>query len=147
MSPAESLMGRKLTSRLDLLKANLAQRVKKKKLQQKRNHDKHVRQRTFYEGEKVNVKNFRSFGQRSLPGKIIKSTGPVSVQVELTGGQVFRRHFDQIIPCRTEELVEEQPMQQLLNPPVGESGTTVESETRQDSTTVVPQNLSNQLYL
>ena len=29
-------------------------------------------------------------------------------------------------------------MQQLLSPPVGESGTTVESKIRQDSTTVLP---------
>ena len=67
------------------------------------------------------MKNFRPFGQRWLPGKIIKYTGPVSVRVGLTGEQVVCRHYDQIRPCRTEELVEEQPTQEL----VGESGTTV----------------------
>ena len=84
------------------------------------------------------MKNFRPFGQRWLAGKMIKSTGPVSVRAELTGGQVVCRHYDQIRPCRTEELVEEQPMQELVSPPVGESGTTVESGIRQDSTTVLP---------
>ena len=50
----------------------------------------------------------------------------------LTGGQVVRRHYDQIRPCKTEELVEEQPMQELVSPPVGESSTTVESGVRQN---------------
>ena len=67
-----------------------------------------------------------------MPGKIVKCTGPVSVRVELTGGQVVRRHYDQIRPCRTEELVEEQPMQELVSPLVGESSTTVESGIRQN---------------
>ena len=57
---------------------------------------------------------------------------------------MVRCHFDQIRPCRTEELVEEQPMQELPSPPVGESGTTVESEIRLDLTTVLPPgNVSN----
>ena len=86
MSPAELLMGRRLRSRLNQLKPNLAQRVENIQLQQKRNCDKCVRQRAFQEGEKDYVKNFRSFGPRWLPGKINKSTGPVSVQVEVTGG-------------------------------------------------------------
>ena len=51
---------------------------------------------------------------------------------------MVRRHYDQIRPCRTEELVEEQPTQELVSPPVRESGTTVESGIRQDSTAVLP---------
>ena len=135
MFPAELLMGRRLRSRF---KPNLAQRVENKQLKQKRNYDKCARQRTFQEGEKDYVKNFRSFGPRWLPEKINKSTGPVSVQVEVTGGQVVCCHYDQIRPCRTEELVEKQHMQELVSPPVEESDTTVESEIRQDSTTVLP---------
>ena len=72
------------------------------------------------EGEKVYVKNFRPFGQRWLPGKIIKRTGPVSVRVELTGGHTVRRHYNQIRLCQTEELAEEQPMQELVSPPSGD---------------------------
>ena len=122
MSPAELLMGRRIRSRLDLVKPNLARRVEKKQLQQKRNYDRCVRQRTFQEGEKVYAKNFKLFGQMWLPGK---KTGPVSVRVELTGGQVVHHHHDQISLCQTEELVEEQ--QELVSPPAGESSATVES--------------------
>ena len=57
--------------------------------------------------------------------------------MELTGGQVVRCHYDQIRLCRTEKLVEEQPMQQLVSPVAGESGTTVESGEVQDSATVL----------
>ena len=50
---------------------------------------------------------------------------------------MVHRHYDQNRPCRTEVIVEEQPMQKLVSPLVGESGTTVESRIRQDSTTVL----------
>ena len=62
----------------------------------------------------------------------------MSVRVELTGGQVVRCHYDQIRLCQTEELVEEQPMQELVSPQFGESSTTAENGERQDLTTVSP---------
>lgn len=58
--------------------------------------------------------------------------------MELNGRQVVRHHYNQIRPCRTEELVEEHPMKKLVSPPIRESGTTVESGEGQDSTTVPP---------
>ena len=51
---------------------------------------------------------------------------------------MVRRHCDQIRPCQAEELVEEQPMRELLSPPVEESSTIVESGEWQYSTTVPP---------
>ena len=44
-----------------------------------------------------------------------------SVCTSGTGGQVVRHHYDQIRLCQTEEIVEEQPMQELVSPPFGES--------------------------
>ena len=52
---------------------------------------------------------------------------------------MVRCHYDQIRLCRTEKLVEEQPMQQLVSLLAGESGTTVESDEVQDSATVLTQ--------
>ena len=37
-----------------------------------------------------------SAGQKWLPGKIVKQTGPVSFLVKLEGGQMWRRHINQI---------------------------------------------------
>ena len=72
----------------------------------------------------------------------------MSVRVELTGGQVVHHRYDQIRLCRTGQIVEEQPKQELVSPSVGESGTTVESGEGQDSTTVfTPGNVSTSSVL
>ena len=57
ISPAEMLIGRRLHSRLDLLKPSMEQRVTNKQQQQKENHDRHYRECTFIGEEKMFVKN------------------------------------------------------------------------------------------
>ena len=57
VSPAELLMGRRLWSKLDLLKPSIEQTVTNKQLQQKEGHDRHCRHHTFKTGEKVFMKN------------------------------------------------------------------------------------------
>ena len=100
MSPAEMLIGRRLRSRLDLLKPCTEQRVANKQQQQRETHDKHCRKCTFSVGEKVFVKNHRK-GKKWLAGSIIKETGPVSFQVKLQDGRIIRCHQDQIRQCYT----------------------------------------------
>lgn len=95
VSPAEMLMGRRLRSRLDLLKPSVEQRVEEKQRQQQADHDKHCRMRSFSEGEKVFVKNNRS-GEKWLSGHILKSSGPVSFKVQLQNGKMIRCHQDQL---------------------------------------------------
>ena len=51
ISPSELLMGRKLKSRFDLLKPNIAARVEQKQLEQKCSHDAHAIARQFQEGD------------------------------------------------------------------------------------------------
>ena len=98
MAPAEMLMGRRLRSRLDLLKPSTEQRVANKQQQQRETHDKHCRKCTFSVGEKVFVKNHHR-GNKWLPGSIVKETGPVSFQVKLKDGRIIRCHQDQIRQC------------------------------------------------
>ena len=111
ISPAEMLLGRKLRSRLDLLKPNLEQKVAVKQQQQKSFHDSHCRDCTFSEGEKVFAKNYLK-GKKWLPGSIIKKTGPVSYKVLLETGRIIRCHQDQIRRCFIDETVttKEQPL-------------------------------------
>ena len=47
MTPAELLLGRKLRSRLDLIKPDLTNQVVRKQNKQKAHHDQHARQRSF----------------------------------------------------------------------------------------------------
>lgn len=95
ISPAELLLGRRLRTRLDLLRPNTAARVEDKQLQQKARHDITAKHRVFVIGDTVFVKNFSS-GYRWLPGEIVKVTGPVSFVVDLEDGRRRRYHQNQI---------------------------------------------------
>ena len=107
VSPAELVMGRRLRSRLDLLKPSIEQTVTNKQLQRKEVYDRHCRHHTFKTGEKVFMKN-QNKGKKWLAGSIIKETGPVSYQVKLGDGRVMRCHQDQLRPRFTRDNIESQ---------------------------------------
>ena len=86
VSPSELLVGRRLRTRLDLLKPNTAATVEEKQLKQKRQHDARAKDRTFELGNLVFLKNF-GHGRRWLRGKITKITGPVSYHMLLDDGR------------------------------------------------------------
>ena len=90
-------MGRKLKSRLDLLKPRLDQRVQHKQECQKEGHDKRAKVRSFKVGDSVYVKN-HGRGDKWLFGTIVESYGPLSYQVELPDQRVVRCHQDHIRP-------------------------------------------------
>ena len=104
LPPCEMLMGRKLRSRLDLLKPDVQARVISKQAKQKSDRDKHCKPRTFVEGERVFAKNFGQ-GKKWLPGHIVSRKGPVSFQVELQNGQKCHRHQDQLRHRATDNIV------------------------------------------
>ena len=101
VSPAEMLFGRRLRSRLDLLKPSVHQRVEERQRQQQRYRDQHSRTVTFTVGEKVFIKNFRP-GRKWLPGHIHHQRGPVSFEIELEDGRTCHRHQDHIRKRRTD---------------------------------------------
>ncbi len=107
------LMGRKLHSRLDLLKPGIEQRIQDKQSRQQCDHDKYAKARTFVEGERVFVKNHRPSGEKLLSGEIVKSTGPVSFTVRMSDGTTIRSHQDHLRKRAT--VTEEQ-----TDPPAGE---------------------------
>ena len=76
VSPSELLVGRRLRTRLDLLKPNTAATVEEKQLKQKHQHDARAKDQTEL-GNLVFLKNF-DHGRRWLLGKITKITDPVS---------------------------------------------------------------------
>ena len=100
VSPAEMLFGRRLCSRLDLLKPSDHQRVEERQRQQQGYHDQHSHTVTFTVGEEVFVKNFRA-GRKWLPGHIRHHRGPVSFEIELEDGRTCHRHQDHIHKHRT----------------------------------------------
>ena len=85
-------MGRKLKSRFNLLKPNIAVRVEQKQQEQKHTYDFHAVSKTFQEGDTVYAQDFRQ-GQSWLTGTIVKCSGPVSYEVKTDDGQLIRRHL------------------------------------------------------
>ena len=88
-SPAELLNGRKLKTRLDLLHPALQGRVKQKQSNMKKYHDGKTPLRLLSQGDGVSAKNFAA-GPKWLSGKVVKITGPLSYEVELTDGRIIR---------------------------------------------------------
>ena len=81
MAPAELLIGRRLKSRLDILRPSLDERVRARQSQQKLNHDKKSRARQFSIDDQVFVRNHTQ-GDKWLPGVITALSGPVSYRVK-----------------------------------------------------------------
>ena len=81
-TPAELMFGRKLQTRLDLLKPDLEVAVRKKQTKQKAAHDYHATDHSFEEGASVYVHNQAS-SPKWIIGTIVKKTGPGSYLVQL----------------------------------------------------------------
>ena len=84
--------GHKFT-KLDLQQAYLQMELKQ--LQQKKNHDKHSKLRTFEEGQSVLARGYLS-SKKWMSGEIVSVLGPAIFKVKLTNGNVITRHIDQI---------------------------------------------------
>ena len=78
--PSTLFLGRKLTTRLDLMKPNLSGTV----------------DRDYMVGQTVAVKDYRGNDTKWIPGTISDKTGPVSYRVEVGPDVKWRRHADQI---------------------------------------------------
>ncbi len=119
VSPSELLFGKRLRTRLDLVKPNLARRVESKQLQQMKAHDVRAKARIFASGSLVYVRNFGQ-GQRWSRGQNVKSTGPVSYVVQMEGGMIRRCHQDQLrsrFESGTQEPEPEQEVEIFLEVP------------------------------
>ena len=75
--------------------------VENKQEAQKRNHDRHAKQKEFDTETKVWARNYRG-SEQWCPGVVTKQTGPVSYEVDV-GGDVWNRHAEQLCPAATAE--------------------------------------------
>ena len=94
VSSAQLLMNRQLHTQLNLLRPNLRDRVLEKQTRQKLTHDYHAKHREIQVDDSVNVKDFRR-PKSWISGTAVERTGPVSAKVQLSTGEVIRRHHDQ----------------------------------------------------
>lgn len=89
VSPSELLQGRRIRTRLDLLKPRVSEHVEQRQLRQKLSHD------SFTKGDAVYAQNFGT-GQKWIHAVVQEVTGPVSFLVKLQDGRLIRRHQDHL---------------------------------------------------
>ncbi|KAM7280978.1 uncharacterized protein ISCGN_006089, partial [Ixodes scapularis] len=96
-TPANLLMGRRLRSRLDVIKPTVEGKVIHKQFIQSK--QRRTSREEICPGGNVLVRNYRS-SPRWLLGTVLKKTGPASYQVQVTtprGKFIWRRHLDQLL--------------------------------------------------
>ena len=95
VSPGELFLKRKLRTRFDLLKPDHPGLVASRQTAQKTSHDGHARLRSFLIDSSVMVRDYRH-PTKWVPGVIVRKLGPVTYHVDLGGGNVVKRHIDQL---------------------------------------------------
>ena len=88
-------MGRRLQTRLDLMRPSVASRVIRAQARQKAGHDKTGQDRQFTLGDSAFVRNFAA-SPTWVAGSITAERGLRSFDVELGDGRVVKRHIDHI---------------------------------------------------
>ena len=95
IAPCELFLGRKLRTRLDLIKPDVCEQVITKQCQQKDKHDLHARFRELHIGQKVMVRNMRP-GPVWIPGEVIQKLGPLTYLIDVYGDKPWKCHLDQL---------------------------------------------------
>ncbi|XP_032997803.1 uncharacterized protein K02A2.6-like [Lacerta agilis] len=130
-SPAELLMGRRLTTLLDCIHPDRA-------LEQRPHTMERKAPKGFAPGDPVYVRNY-GFGPGWVPGTIERCTGPVSYEVRLEGGLVWKRHLDQIRPRSSPDPVRPAEPQGSATDAAGDLATGTSGETEGVPPTETPQ--------
>ena len=113
VSPAELMFGRKLRTVFDLVhpKHNVKNNVLSKQETQKSNYDSTIARGFQLNPESpVMVRNYSTISKdKWIPAKVVKQTGPVSYKCELEGGNIVRRHTNQML-TRSPNLIPTTPI-------------------------------------
>ena len=94
--PSQLMMGRQIRTRLDQVIPDLTKHIQHVQDSQKHYHDKHTQCRNFALGDRVLVRNYAG-SPHWLPGVVKTVLRPVSYQVKLKDGRLWKRHLDQLL--------------------------------------------------
>jgi len=128
-------MGRQLRTRLDLVIPDLPKHVKDNQRKQKDYHDQHSRSREFRLGDRVLSHNY-SDSPHWLPGTVKAILGPVSYQVELKDGRIWKRHQDQLLKDHSQQLNDCADDKDIIDFPLSEPTATTEDQPLRHSSRV-----------
>ncbi|XP_062586311.1 uncharacterized protein K02A2.6-like [Saccostrea cucullata] len=105
-SPAQMFLGRNLTTKLDRAKPSLTRTVDQS--QERMRSKITTKPRKFNIGGHVLVRDYRKGDHKWISGIIHRITGPISYEVEVSPGNVWRRHVDQILSSVQQPFAEAQ---------------------------------------
>ena len=105
VSPTEILIGRKLKTRLELIRPVLEERVTDRQTRQKEGHDRTARDRVLQAGDTIYARNHNE-GVTWVPAKMVEGAGPLSFRCQWADQRIVRKHHNQI---RHRELQNRRP--------------------------------------
>ncbi|XP_051782565.1 uncharacterized protein K02A2.6-like [Erpetoichthys calabaricus] len=116
-TPAMLFLGRKLRSRLDFLKPNIAGVVHRSQDAQQERRQPHSKDRRFELGEPVLVRDYRKGEEKWTQGVVMEKTGPVSYKINVGQQGVWKRHVDQML-TRPDPELQQSAVNLPVDPPV-----------------------------
>lgn len=93
---------------LDLLRPEINSKVVQKQAGQKKSHDEHSHEQTFFIGQRVMARNYRA-GSVLMLGTFVKGKGPLSYLINVNGDQLWKSHIYQL--REQENTPSEHPLQ------------------------------------
>jgi len=115
-APCEILMNRLLRTRLDLIHPDTSHKVESAQARQVVNHDTHVKEREFDQGERVYVRDYTRYKAPWIQGRVTARRGPVSYSVQ-AGEKLMHKHVEQMrTRWSADTQVEDVPQEQDQEP-------------------------------
>ena len=94
-TPSKLFLGRNPRTRFDFLRKRTKEAVRESQAEQKEIFDRRTRNRCFFPGAPVFVRDYRG-ESKWIAGTVLRKLGPVTFQVDVGKGQVWKRHLDQL---------------------------------------------------
>ncbi len=94
-SPSELFLGRRVRTRLDLLRPSCDRQVDRRQAQQEADHDRRACSLELFVGQQVMARNLRP-GAPWIAGVVIERLGPLTYLVQVDNGQLWKRHLDHL---------------------------------------------------
>lgn len=98
-TPVELVIGRRLRTRLDLLRPNLGNRIQR---QASSVHGFNKETCEFAVGDQVMVRDYRGRKETWTPGVLVRRLGPLTYQVQVDE-LLWKRHIDQLRACFSDQ--------------------------------------------
>ena len=106
-TPSELFLGRRIRTRIDMVKPNLSEKMNNYNSKMEMNRVNRDVVRNFYRGDKVLVRN--SFKKpKWLSGTIVEKISDRTYMIEV-GERMLKRHIDHIIPSNGEVTIQKKP--------------------------------------